>query len=44
MHPDDIHKTAFKTPFRLFEWLVMPQGLRNAPATWQQFMNWVLWK
>jgi len=35
MHPDDVHGTAFKTPFRLFEWLVMPQGLCNVPATWQ---------
>jgi len=42
MHPDDVHKTAFKTPFGLFEWLVMSQGLYNTPATWQRFMNWVL--
>ena len=42
VHPDDIWKTAFKTPFGMFEWLVMPQGLCNAPATWQRYMNWVL--
>ena len=44
MHPDDVHKTAFNTPFGLFQWLVMPQGLCNAPATWQRFMNWILRK
>jgi len=44
MHPDSVHLTAFKTPFGMFEWLVMPQGLCNACATWQRFMNWVLRK
>jgi hypothetical protein len=36
MHPDDIHLTAVSTPFGLYEWLVMPMGLRNAPAIHQQ--------
>ena len=44
MHPDDVYKTAFKTPFGMFEWLVMPQGLCNAPATFQRYLNWVLRK
>ena len=44
MHSNDVPKMAFKTPFGLFEWLVMLQGLCNVLTTWQQFMNWVLWK
>ena len=40
----DQHKTAILTPWGLYEWTVMPQGLCNAVATWQQFMNWVLWE
>ncbi|GAA5918690.1 hypothetical protein JCM5296_000410 [Sporobolomyces johnsonii] len=39
MHPDDIEKTAIKTPWGLFEWTVMPQGLCNAPATHQARVN-----
>jgi hypothetical protein len=39
IHPDDIKKTAFKTPLGLFESLVMTFGLCNAPATFQTFMD-----
>jgi len=38
----DIHKMAFKTPFGMYQWLVMPQGLCNAVATFQRYMNWIL--
>jgi hypothetical protein len=42
MHPDDIAKTAFQTHHGHFEFLVMPFGLSNAPATFQALMNDVL--
>ena len=38
----DEYKTAFKTPFGLFEYLVIPFGLCNAPATFQAFIDRVL--
>jgi transposase InsO family protein len=40
----DEHKTAFNTPFGHFEFLVMPMGMTNAPATFMTLMNQVLRK
>src|SRR6185436_3036023 len=39
---EDIHKTAFCTCFGSFEYLVLPFGLTNAPATFIMLMNEVL--
>ena len=37
--PEHIEKTAFNTKYGQFEYLVMPMGLCNAPATFQSLMN-----
>lgn len=36
MHPDDAHLTAVNTPLGLYEWMVMPMGLKNSPSIHQR--------
>ncbi|CAF1538988.1 unnamed protein product [Didymodactylos carnosus] len=38
----DRHKTAFRTPFGLYEWNVLAQGLKNAPPTFQRVLSKLL--
>lgn len=42
LHPDDVPKTAFRTPTGLYQYRVLPMGLTNAPSVFMAAMNRVL--
>ena len=39
--PENLEKTAFSTPFGLFQYNVMPFGLATSPATFMRLMTMV---
>ncbi|CAF5113200.1 unnamed protein product, partial [Rotaria socialis] len=41
---DDIEKTAFRTRYGSFEFVVLPFGLTNAPPTFMRLMNSIFHK
>ena len=42
MHPNDVPKSAFVTPFGHYEYLIIPFGMANAPSAFSRLMQHVL--
>ena len=42
MDPESIPATAFRVPWGLFEFLRLPQGLKNSPSTFQRIIEHIL--
>ena len=39
IHEEDVPKTAFRTPFGLYQWRCTVMGLSNSPSAFQNIMN-----
>jgi hypothetical protein len=39
MNPDSVDKTAFRTPDGLYNWLRMPQGVKNGPGEFCRYVG-----
>ena len=44
VHPSNVHKTAFCTRYGHFEFLILPFGLANTPATFMHLMHNIFWE
>ena len=42
LHPDSKHITAFATPDGLYQWKVLPQGMKTAGAVFQRVMDHIM--
>jgi len=42
LHPDSQELTAFVTPHGVYQWTVLPMGVKNGPAMFQRMIQWVL--
>ena len=40
--PEDVSKTAFRTRYGHYEYLVMPFGVTNAPGVFMDYMNRII--
>ena len=42
LHPESQEYTAFVTPNGVYQWTVLPMGVKNGPAMFQRMIQWAL--